>query len=435
MGAGIHRERGIINLRNSIVAGSDGGSDCAGFMSELRRNFSQDGTCSTAVGGEPMLAEMRGEPAHYPLLDESPAVDAADAEYCLEVDQLGTARPRGAACDIGAFESTTAKASAATLESLKCSLADHIISANRNISVGNCPRGTSHDIITLSEDITLSEALPPIVGTITIDGQGHTLSGGGAQRLFDVSGGRLTLKDVTLTQGHSTGDGGAIRLRNGGKLVAENATFKDNWANRGGVIAALSADSSVTVSGSSFVDNAAELQGGVFLLNGGITAIASSSFVNNESESAWGGVFHARNSRLSVVNSSFSGNEGLAGGVLAQMSGQATLTHVTMVNNKSDFLGGDALYRYGGAIVLRNSIVANRGEIEDCSGGLSVQSGNLNPDGTCADLPSEDVKVDRLTGAPAYFPLKDGSPALDAANADFCQATDQLGTPRPEGQM
>ena len=135
-------------------------------------------------------------------------------------------------------------------------------------------------------------------------------------------------------------------------------------------------------------------------------------------------------------NSTFSGNQGLAGGVLAQMSGQASLTHVTMINNRVGyFLGGDALYRYGGAIVLRNSIVSNRGQIEDCSGGLSVQSGNLSPDGTCSDLPSEDVKVDSLTGSPAYFPLKDGSPALDAANADFCQETDQLGTPRPQGPM
>ena len=432
-GAGVHRERGIIYLRNSIVAASAGGSDCSGYLSEIRGNFSQDGSCSTQAGGDPMLAEMTGFPAHYPPMDRSPAVDAADREYCLETDQLGTPRPHGGGCDIGAFESTTASPSAETVEALKCSLADHIHSANRNISVGNCPRGTSHDIISLDADITLSEALPPIVGTITIEGNGHTISGAGNYRIFDVSGGWLTLRNIKLTNGYTDGDGGAIRLRSGGKLISENTAFSDNWANRGGVIAALNADVSVTVNSSSFTDNAAELQGGVFLLNGGITAIAKSSFVNNQSERAWGGIFHARSSRLAVSNSTFSGNQGLAGGVLAILSGQASLTHVTMINNRSDFLGGDALFRYGGTIVLRNSIVSNRGEIEDCSGGLTVQSGNLSPDGTCSAVPSGDVLVDKLSGSPAYFPLKDGSPALDAADEDFCLATDQIGTERPQG--
>ena len=429
--AGIHRERGIINLRNSIVAGGAGGSDCSGYLSENRGNFSQDGTCATKPGGDPMLADLTGSPAYYPLLDGSPAVDAADREFCLDVDQVGAARPYGDHCDIGAFESTTASPAPETLETLKCSLADRIRSANRNVSIGGCPRGTSHDIITITEDITLDEALPVIVGTITIEGKGHTLSGAGEHRLFDVSGGRLTLKDVTLAEGHTDAEGGAIRLRNGGKLVAENTIFKNNWAYRGGVIAAQNADVSVTVNNSSFTDNVADQQAGVFLLNGGITSISKSSFVNNKAEFAWGGVFYTRNSRLAVSNSTFSGNEGLAGGVLAIMSGEASFAHITMVNNESYYLGGDALYRYGGTIVLRNSIVSNRGEIEDCSRGLTAQRGNLNPDGTCSDIPSGDVGVGGLTGSPAYFPLKDGSPALDAADADFCLPTDQVGRARP----
>ncbi len=81
-----------------------------------------------------------------------------------------------------------------------CTLADHIRSANTNTSVGFCPAGTSHDIITITEDITLTEALPPITDTITIEGGGHTISGDGQFRIFDVSGGNLTLKDVTLAK-------------------------------------------------------------------------------------------------------------------------------------------------------------------------------------------------------------------------------------------
>ena len=324
-------------------------------------------------------------------------------------------------------------AAAAQVSASSCSLADHIRSANTNTSIGGCPKGTSHDIIALTEDVTLSESLPPITGTITIEGNGHTISGDNQFRLFDVSGGRLTLNNLTLAEGYLNGNGGAIRLRNNGALLVVNSTFKNNWAYRGGAIAMVSGDVAAAITGSSFVGNQSELQGGVFLLHGGTLTITNSSFVNNNSDRAWGGVFHAQGSRLTVTNSTFKGNEGLAGGVLAILSGRASFTHVTMVENKSDYLGGDALFRNGGAITLRNSLVSNRGPIADCDRGLNVAEGNLSADGTCSQLPIRDLKLGQLTGAPAYVPLRDGSPALDAAVADYCPAADQIGTARPQG--
>ncbi|MYD10509.1 MAG: hypothetical protein F4X02_10760 [Chloroflexi bacterium] len=324
-------------------------------------------------------------------------------------------------------------AAAAQVSASSCSLADHIRSANTNTSIGGCPKGTSHDIIALTEDVTLSESLPPITGTITIEGNGHTISGDNQFRLFDVSGGRLTLSNLTLAEGYLNGNGGAIRLRNDGALLVVNSTFKDNWAYRGGAIAMVSGDVAAAITGSSFVGNQSELEGGVFLLHGGTLTITNSSFVDNDADRAWGGVFHAQGSRLTVTNSTFKGNEGLAGGVLAILSGRASFTHVTMVENKSDYLGGDALFRNGGAITLRNSLVSNRGPIADCDRGLNVAEGNLSADGTCSQLPIRDLKLGPLTGAPAYFPLRDGSPALDAAVADYCPATDQIGTARPQG--
>ena len=324
-------------------------------------------------------------------------------------------------------------AAAVQVTASSCSLADHIRSANSNTSIGGCPKGTSHDIITLSEDITLGEALPPITGTITIEGNGHAISGDNKFRIFDVSGGRLTLSNLTLTEGYLNGNGGAIRLRNDGALLVVNSTFKDNRAYRGGAIAMVSGDVAAAITGSSFVGNQSELQGGVFLLHGGTLTITNSSFVNNDADRAWGGVFHAQGSRLTVTNSTFKGNEGRAGGVLAILSGRASFTHVTMVENKSDNLGGDALFRNGGAITLRNSLVSNRGPLADCDRGLNVSEGNLSADGTCSELPIRNLKLGQLTGAPAYFPLQDGSPALDAGIADYCPATDQLGTARPQG--
>ncbi len=313
-----------------------------------------------------------------------------------------------------------------------CTLADHIRSANTNTAIGFCPAGTSHDIITIAQDITLTEPLPPITGTITIEGGGHTISGDGKFRIFDVNGGNLAIRNLTLTDGKAQ-SGGAIRLRGGGKLAIENATLSMNWGNQGGAISSLSASASITVDNSHFVNNESELQGGVFYLQGGAVNIARSSFRNNLSERAWGGVFYAENSRLSATNSTFVGNKSLAGGVLSSLSGQSSLTHVTMVNNESYYLGGDTIYRAGGAVELYNSLVSNRGKIEDCSGGLTREGGNLSRDGTCSAALTNDLMLSYDSDQPDHFELKDGSPAIDSALDEHCPEIDQLGRPRPQG--
>ena len=313
-----------------------------------------------------------------------------------------------------------------------CTLADHIRSANTNTAVGFCPAGTSHDIITIAEDIILTEPLPPVRGTITIEGGGHTISGDGQFRIFDVNGGNLTIRSLTLTEGNAQ-SGGAIRLRGGGKLAIENSTLSKNWGYRGGAISSLSAGASITVNNSHFVNNEAELQGGVFYLQGGTVNITRSSFQNNLSERAWGGVFYAENSRLSATNSTFVGNKSLAGGVLSSLSGRSSLTHVTMVDNESYYLGGDAIFRRGGSVALHNSIVSNRGKIEDCTGGLTQEGGNLSNDGTCSAGLTDDLLLGYRPEQPDHYQLKHGSPALDAALDEHCPETDQLGRPRPQG--
>ena len=50
------------------------------------------------------LADNGGPTFTHALLPGSPAIDAGDDEACPDIDQRGVARPRGAACDIGAFE-------------------------------------------------------------------------------------------------------------------------------------------------------------------------------------------------------------------------------------------------------------------------------------------------------------------------------------------
>ena len=129
-----------------------------------------------------------------------------------------------------------------------CTLADHIKSANTNTAVGFCPAETSHDIITITQDITLSEPLPPITGTITIEGGGHTISGDNRFPIFRVEGGQLTVNNLTLTEGREValvstggaGSGGAILARDGAEVVVNNAVLSRNQSHfTGGAISML----------------------------------------------------------------------------------------------------------------------------------------------------------------------------------------------------
>ena len=232
-----------------------------------------------------------------------------------------------------------------------CALADHIRSANTNTAVGGCPAGTSHDVITITEDITLSEPLPPITGTITIEGGGHTISGDGKFRIFDVNGGRLTLKNLTLEKGKATEGsggftyiinnehvlvdaGGALRLDGGAQVFIENTTLSGNSADAGGAIALLSGK--LSGDNSSFVGNtSSQYDGGAILLGKGAVTITNSSFVDNSA--VWtGGALGVQSGSISVANSTFQDNVGPAGGgVLYMGGGDATLAHVTMLNNRA----------------------------------------------------------------------------------------------------
>ncbi len=433
-GSAIHRTAGEISLYNSIVGGAPGGIACANGLTEARGNLSQDGTCSlleTRV--DPLVGELTGAPAWYPLLDGSPALDAADPEYCLGTDQVGTARPHGGGCDIGAIESTTARlAPTPIVPPPPCPLANQIIAANTDAPSGGCPAGNGADTITLVQDVTLQEGLPTVTSVITIEGKGFTISGGGRNRIFDIERGKLTLRNMTLTGGRAT-YGAAIRLRGSARATIDQVTFTKNTADGGAAIASMSADASATVNQSSFLDNRANEYGGAINVTRGSVTIINSSFSGNRAGS-FGGALHTEYGNIIVSDSTFIDNSAIGGGVLNAHFGTATLTHVTMLNNLATQSNGNAIDNKGSAIYLYNSIVGGGGEAEDCSGGLTQARGNLSEDGTCITTGLfGDPMLGDSTGQPVWRPPLDGSPAIDAADPAFCSETDQIGTPRPQG--
>ncbi len=431
-GPTVEKRDGIAYLRNSLIGGEGGALDCAIGLDQSVGNFSQDGSCAPRPGGDPLLGELTGAPGYFSLLDGSPAVDAADADFCLETDQIGNARPLGDGCDIGTFESATASPPAPTPEPELCTLVDAILAANTNQAVGACLAGTSQDIIYLVEDITLSEPLPHISGSITIEGNGHTISGDDRFPIFNVVGGKFTLRNVTITEGNSAEDGGAILARNA-ELVIENAAFTNNRSDKGGgAISTRPSDVSLRISNSTFKGNSAASGGGAILVFGGTATITGSTFEDNEAGRFGGGV-EGFVGTVRISNSTFARNRAGRAGAILVSGATTTLTHLTLVDNLSYSGEGDAVHKRSGLVYLRNSIVAGDGNGLACTGGLDQSAGNFSQDGSCTLLPGGNAWLGDMTGSPGYFPLLDGSPAVDAADSQFCLESDQAGNARPLG--
>ena len=297
LGAGIYAEAGIVALRNSMVAGSGGGDDCSGRLAQRHGNFSEDGSCATQAGGDPLLADLVEAPGpHYPLLDASPAHGAADARFCLAADQLGNPRTH---CDIGAIESARdpnyiAAALPLLLPPVDCTLADQIIAANTDAPAGACPAGDGADVIRLRQNITLNEPLPSINSDIAIDGKGHSISGDGRFRLFDIQSGNVVFKRIALADGRNLGEppdgfGGAITLSNRADLVLYDATFRDNKARMGGALAAIDF-SHLYIFKSHFLDNEASGRGGALWRAGACAYFTDTTFRRNRAGELMGTV-------------------------------------------------------------------------------------------------------------------------------------------------
>ena len=332
------------------------------------------------------------------------------------------------------------------------------------------------------------------LNNVTLTGGDKTNSGGS---IFDQANGvTIRITNTTFHDNESTESGGAIRASTGGSLIISNSTFSDNVAGKDGGAINTSSGVSVTISNSRFSGNrttgvANDDGGAIYFSNSsGALTISDSTFENSNTaagdggdinivagtatisrsvfddgdannnggsidiesgatvnirrstfESAsvndYGGAIH-NSGTLTIENSTFFENAAAdnGGAVYSANNASTTLRHVTMVDNRADGTG-NAIYTDSlGDFYLYNSIIDSSETGDDCDG-YSASIGNLITDNTCMPDVSDDPSFAALTGSPAYFPLHDISPAIDAADASQCaalsEAIDQRGVSRPQG--
>ncbi|MBX0330345.1 right-handed parallel beta-helix repeat-containing protein [Oscillochloris sp. ZM17-4] len=251
LGGGVFARGGAISYHSSILLGN-GGSDCAadgGSLSSIGYNLLANGDgCPISDSGDIQLTEQ--SPGILPLADNggqtrthaldagSPAIDAADAAGCPDADQRGVARPRGTACDIGAYEYQppvldSVYTVTTTADSGEGSLRQAIIDSNAN---------AGFDTITFSlpagpQTINLSSPLPTISGPAVIDGASQPGYVGTSQITIDgaaagaTPGLRITAGGTTVRGLTFTGFAGAgIELDSSDNHVESNIIYRNGGA-------------------------------------------------------------------------------------------------------------------------------------------------------------------------------------------------------------
>jgi beta-glucanase (GH16 family) len=312
--------------------------------------------------------------------------------------------------------------------------------------------------------IGLSSGELTIARNVTIDGAGApglVIGGGDKVRVLVVNAKTsATIRGLTIANGYGWELAGGIL--NNGMLTLERVTVAKNRVDssgndywKGGAGIYNGGSGTLNLIDSTVRDNVTTNTdgGGVYAFLGSLTTVERSTISGNTAGNVGGGMRVLGDAE--ITNSTISGNRATAwhGGAIFHTDGAMSITNSTIANNTApDGASGGAFvgaFTAGSSsLALANSIVAgNTGD--QCfvgrfgAGAVSLASGghNLAGDGTCgltsaSDKPATDPRLGPLAangGPTATHALLSGSPAIDAADAAVCPATDQRGVRRPQG--
>ena len=289
-----YQNESMITLRNSILADSSGGNDCANDGGTITapapdHNLIETvGDCpNPATTSDPGLLPLAdyygGDTPTLALTEDSLALNAIPEADCLvAVDQRGVTRPQFASCDIGAYELEDAPS--CWVERTGDETPDHVsldasaiqaaIDAAAPDSLlkiaGFCAGVTNADGRT--QTAYVDKALTLRGGYTTADWSTSdpvntptVLDALGQGRVLVVDGGASVQVENLTIRGGQAASGAGLLVESGASLFLENSLVTDNVA-----------------------DVVAELDGGGGLGNRGQTVIRQSTFTGNRSQQGGG---------------------------------------------------------------------------------------------------------------------------------------------------
>ena len=259
--------------------------------------------------------------------------------------------------------------------------------ADQRVLLCSLDAGGLSSVMTVPNNVSLT------IGNLAVSNGVSALAASGGCILADCSTCSLTISAAVFTNctARTTGNGGAIIMRNGGSLTVRNSLFQQNTAAHGGAIMVFNATASISsttfayntatlVSTSTVVVAAADLtgpSGGGLSLEVATATVTACTFSNNLAMStdfvlvanpdlpqARGGGLFISTSPASIVvsGSTFSGNQAYyGGGVYAFSSSQLQLLTSVLSNNTASLGDGGGIYMQdcGNATIADSLIVGN----------------------------------------------------------------------------
>jgi len=218
---------------------------------------------------------------------------------------------------------------------------------------------------------------------ITGNGANQTIiDGKGASRVFKVVGGDIEFNDLTIRNGFTVKNGGAILVDGGGNLVINGSIITDNIAsNSGGGIWAGSG-STIQLNDVTISNNKVGHEGGGIRSIGKAVILNKSRILNNKAKDEGGGISFSFIPGSVIINDSTVANNTAdfdGGGI--QANGNVIVKNSTLSNNTSLYSGG-GIVAYFGSITLENSTVS--GNIAKDGGGIFAGNGGVIRNSTIA---------------------------------------------------
>ena len=217
-------------------------------------------------------------------------------------------------------------------------------------AIKNANANEGADTIEILSDVILTADIL-INDDLTINGNGHTITQTGRDRIFYIGDGnanndlQVSIDNLSLTGGNPLDTGGAI--------ISYEA---------------------LTITNSFFDGNATTLRGGAIYQENGSLSIVNSKFRNNQISSvsgvstSAGGAIYALNTNLSIVDSVVRKNQAIAGAITAVFGTKATVSNTLFeLNQSTGITVGES------DIEVFNSVfIANQSN--NSGGGISIEN-------------------------------------------------------------
>jgi uncharacterized repeat protein (TIGR01451 family) len=313
---------------------------------------------------------------------------------------LQPVQPASAALTVLSVDTTAQRNSAGDLLA-NCTLGDAIVAANNDAPEDGCTHanigtgGPFEIVLAASATYTLNSVdnvtdgengLPSVSSTITILGNGATVTRGGAAtfRIFHMAAtGNLTLDNLTVSNGVADDLGTGARgggIFNRGTLIIQNGSMiSHNQATAwGGGFYNTSAGTVEVLSDSQITSNLADFGGGIMTDGDRVTIDAST--VSNNTADYGGGLFNRRTD-VTITNSIIDSN-------IATISAGGIWNDSTLLNVRNSTFSSNRAATDSGAIYsYTNSGLISTVNVENstfsgntASNGAAIRNNGINGD-------------------------------------------------------